>query len=134
MRKYSSEILAEAEIYVSNLKPDISRLVHSTYYYASVLQYNYKYKDDIELIKLAHNIKKNIINECDRTYLRKLINDFYFLNDLYIATEFSRVASEIKSSQDEYASIEVQKTEASKKKEEYISNYIETLYKNDSII
>lgn len=134
LRKYSSEILAEAEIYVSNLQPDISKLVHSTYYYASVLQYNYQYKDDIKLIKMAHAIKKNVINEYDRETVRKLINDFYFLNDLYIATEFSRVASEIRSSHDEYASIEVQKKEAAKKKEEYLSDYIAALVQNDSIV
>ena len=133
LRQYSSAILSQGELYLVDKDVDFAELIKATNNYASVLQYNLDYKDDVKLIKMAHNIKRMIIEKADKTNLKNALNEFYFNNDLYVAVEFSRVASEIKSTNDEYKDVESQKQEALEKRQLFIDNYEKIKEQNETI-
>lgn len=135
LRSWSSAILSEGELRLLDEKVNVSNLVLAVNNYASLLQYNLDYKDDVKLIKMVHHLKEIILGKSlDKEALKNALNDFYFYNDLYVSIEYSRVASEInKNNTDEYQSVEAQKEEALQRKEEFVSNYNELKNRNETI-
>lgn len=110
LRTYSSTILAEGELRILDKKIDCSALVYATNNYAALLQYIDAYIEDVELINLAHELERMIINKhYDKETLRKMLNKFYFKNDHYVAVEYSRLIQEVKSKSLDSNSIEEQK-------------------------
>lgn len=62
--------------------------------YAALLQYI----EDVELINLAHELERMIIDKSyDKELLRKKSNKFYLKNDQYIAVEYFRLIQEVKN-------------------------------------
>lgn len=84
--------------------------MYATNNYAALLQYIDAYIEDVELINLAHELERMIINKhYDKETLRKMLNKFYFKNDHYVAVEYSRLIQEVKSKSLDSNSIEEQK-------------------------
>ena len=115
-------------------EPDASKLVYATNHYASLLQYFYEYTDDVELIRMAHQLERLILSEdCDPDELTQKMNDFYYKNDMYISIEFSRVSSEISSKADEYQSVSAQMEAANEQKARIKGNYDDVRSRQDHV-
>ena len=134
LRQYSSTILSEGELCLLGEKVDARLLVTAVNNYSSVLQYNLNYEDDVKLIKMVHEIKRMILSKStSKSELKEALNNFYFYNDMYVAVEFSRVASEIKNANNEYKSVESQKEDALEKKQLFVDNYNAIKEKKETI-
>lgn len=134
LRKQSSIILAEGELKLLGKENNTSNLVYAVNTYSSLLQFIYAYEDDIKLIRLTHEIERMVLNpSCDNTVLCKLLNLFYFYNDLYISIEFARISAEINNSQNEYGSIDSQKKESDNMKNKYLDNYRQVVKSNEQV-